>query len=95
MGGSLRVACPRSSKEAGQLAWSPTIRPTLQQIRVQLLYLASDGAKMFIILVRRLYQDAWRRVVFSLISCEQTIGCNLIGIKGLFVTSQARHAEVL
>jgi hypothetical protein len=25
MGGSLRVACPRSSKEAGQVVWSPTI----------------------------------------------------------------------
>jgi hypothetical protein len=29
------------------------------------------------------------------ISCEQITGCNVIGIEGLFIISQARYAEVL
>jgi len=40
------------------------------------------------------YKDAGRRVVVSLISCEQTTGCNVIGIEGLFIISQAHYSEV-
>lgn len=41
MGGSLRVACSRSSKETGQLAWVSA----RQRIQVQLLYFLSNVSK--------------------------------------------------